>query len=95
MANKDKDQQQQPEEPRFYRPKEPASGSRSSTGTQEDPVTGEQIEIEVTEPWVINPHQVFAADHELVVQYPHLFRPLEAGERPFVEQTTARAGEQR
>lgn len=48
------------------------------------------------EPFVVNPSEVFAADHPLVRSHPHLFRPLEASrERPAVEQMTAAPGELR
>ena len=48
------------------------------------------------EVFVINPAEVFATDHPLVREYPHLFRPLEASRaRPEVEQATAAPGERR
>ena len=46
------------------------------------------------EPFVVNPSDFFAADHELVRSYPHLFKPVEAN-RPDVEQATAAPGEKR
>lgn len=47
----------------------------------EDPETGEVKKVtkdtprakKLTEPWVVNPDQLFAADHWLVEKYPHLF----------------------
>lgn len=48
------------------------------------------------EPFVVNPREIFAADHPLVRALPHLFRPVEASrQRPDVEQMTAGPGEKR
>lgn len=48
------------------------------------------------EPFVINPAEVFNADHALVRAYPHLFKPVEpTRDRPDVEQMTAAPGEKR
>jgi hypothetical protein len=47
-------------------------------------------------PFVLSPNEIFAGDHELVRNYPHLFRPVEARRsRPEVEQATAAPGERR
>lgn len=48
------------------------------------------------EPFVINPREVFAAEHPLVRAHPHLFKPVEpTRDRPGVEQMTAGPGEKR
>jgi hypothetical protein len=48
------------------------------------------------EPFVLSPREVYAADHELVRAYPHLFKPFEPNrQRPTVEQMTAAPGEKR
>ena len=46
------------------------------------------------EAFVLNPSEIFAADHPLVRQFPHLFRAV-AATRPDVEQATAAPGELR
>lgn len=47
-------------------------------------------------PFVLRVGEVFAADHPLVREYPHLFKPLEAArQRPAAEQVTAAPGERR
>lgn len=48
------------------------------------------------EPFVINPGEIFAADHKLVRAKPHLFKPVEpTRDRPDVEQATKAPGERR
>jgi hypothetical protein len=48
------------------------------------------------EPFVVNPSEVFAADHPLVRAFPHLFKAVEpTRQRPDVEQMTAAPGEKR
>ena len=72
----------------YYRPIEAASGDYR----REDPETGEVV----TTPWVLNPNEIFHASHELVQEYPHLFRPVDpAQQRPGAEQATARGGDPR
>ena len=46
------------------------------------------------ETFVLNPNEVFGAEHELVRAYPHLFRPVKES-RPVVEQMTDAPGELR
>jgi hypothetical protein len=46
--------------------------------------------------FVISPAEIFAADHPLVREFPHLFRAVsETRDRPAVEQMTAAPGELR
>jgi len=47
------------------------------------------------EPFVVNPREIFRADHPLVRAYPHLFRPLCESQRPDIVQMTAAPGEKR
>lgn len=48
------------------------------------------------EPFVINPRDIFAADHPLVRARPELFEPVEPNrQRPAVEQMTQAPGEKR
>jgi hypothetical protein len=44
--------------------------------------------------FVLSPSEIFAADHPIVRQFPHLFRPVRES-RPAVEQATAAPGELR
>ena len=46
--------------------------------------------------FILNPNFIYAADDELVREYPDLFKPIEPTRaRPQVEQATAAPGEQR
>jgi hypothetical protein len=48
------------------------------------------------EPFVLNPNEIFDADHPIVRAHPGLFMPVEpTRSRPSVEQATAAPGERR
>ena len=48
------------------------------------------------EPFVLNPNEIFDADHPIVRAHPNLFMPVEPSRaRPRVEQATAAPGELR